>query len=199
MKKTTTTAAPINLFAAPVKAKETAKKTEKKLIAVPALGDKISRFNALKDTIEAATGELKMIEGDIKSAGRELFMKEYKAARLRPDSFKMMDSTGAGCMFIAMDKYISVDEGKAEMLQQFDGLLDEKLTFKINPELIDQYGAVLSALIMNCKDIAPEDKALLIQGEKQYTVTKGSIDRLMQYEAPEQIFELIQPIVSLKK
>lgn len=192
--KTTT----VNLFATS-KVKETAKKPEKKIIKAELLDDKISRFNRLKDEIEAATGELKMIEGDIKTAGRELFIKEYRQFKIKPESFKIQDKTGASCLFICMDKYISVDENKAEILGEFDNLLDEKQTFKINAELIEKYGEVLSKLIMTCKAIDEEDKLNLIQGEKQYSVKKGTIERLLQYENPEMVFELISPIVSLKK
>lgn len=192
--KTTT----VNLFATS-KVKETAKKPEKKIIKAELLDDKISRFNRLKDEIEAATGELKMIEGDIKTAGRELFIKEYRQFKIKPESFKIQDKTGASCLFICMDKYISVDENKAEILGEFDNLLDEKQTFKINAELIEKYGEVLSKLIMTCKAIDEEDKLNLIQGEKQYSVKKGTIERLLQYENPEMVFELINPIVSLKK
>ena len=32
-----------------------------------------------------------------------------------------------------------------------------------------------------------------------FAVTTGSIDRLMQYDSPEAVFELINPIVALKK
>ena len=48
-------------------------------------------------------------------------------------------------------------------------------------------------------DIEEEDKSNLISGEKTFAVTKGSIDRLMQYDSPEAVFELINPIVALKK
>jgi hypothetical protein len=54
-------------------------------------------------------------------------------------------------------------------------------------------------LILNCPDIEEEDKGNLISGEKTFSVTKGSIDRLMQYDSPEAVFELINPIVALKK
>jgi hypothetical protein len=43
------------------------------------------------------------------------------------------------------------------------------------------------------------DKGNLISGEKTFSVAKGSIDRLMQYDNPEQVFELINPIIALKK
>jgi hypothetical protein len=193
--KTTTT----NLFASATKVKETAKKTDKKVINAPELGNKIQRFAELKQLIDSATGELKMIEGDIKGIGKKLFMSEYKQQRSTPDNFKIQDETGNSCMFICMDKYTIVDETKASILANFEGLLAENVVYKFNAELVEKYGAVLSELILNCTDIDDLDKGNLISGEKTFSVAKGSIDRLMQYANPEQVYELINPIVALKK
>ena len=193
--KTTTT----NLFATATKVKETAKKTDKKVINAPELGNKIQRFAELKQLIDSATGELKMIEGDIKGIGKKLFMSEYKAQRSTPDNFKIQDETGNSCMFICMDKYTIVDETKAGILANFEGLLAENVVYKFNADLVEKYGAVLSELILNCSDIDDLDKGNLISGEKTFSVAKGSIDRLMQYANPEQVYELINPIVALKK
>lgn len=193
--KTTTT----NLFATATKVKETTKKTDKKIIPAPELGDKIKRFAELKQAIDSATGELKMIEGDIKATGKSLFMKEYIAQKSTPDNFKIQDETGNSCMFIVMDKYTIVDENKAGILSNFDNLLAENVVYKFNAELVEKYGAILSELIINCPDIDDMDKGNLISGEKTFSVQKGSIDRLMQYDSPEAIFELINPIVALKK
>lgn len=188
-----------NLFATATKVKEPAKKTDKKVIKAPLLVDKVKRYAELKHQIDSATGELKMIEGDIKNVGKDLFMKEYRQQKSTPDNFKIEDETGNTCMFIVMDKYTSVDEVKAGILGQFEGLLAENVVYKFNADLVEKYGAVLSELILNCPDIEEEDKANLISGEKTFAVTKGSIDRLMQYDSPEAIFELINPIVALKK
>ena len=193
--KTTTT----NLFATATKVKETTKKTDKKVIQAPELGDKIKRFAELKQIIDSATGELKMIEGDIKANGKGLFMKEYLSQKSTPDNFKIEDGTGNACMFIVMDKYTIVDENKANILSNFDGLLAENVVYKFNAELVEKYGQVLSELILNCSDIDDLDKGNLISGEKTFSVQKGSIDRLMQYDSPEAVFELINPIVALKK
>ena len=193
--KTTTT----NLFATATKVKETAKKTDKKVINAPELGNKIQRFAELKQLIDSATGELKMIEGDIKGIGKKLFMSEYKAQRSTPDNFKIQDETGNSCMFICMDKYTIVDETKAGILANFEGLLAENVVYKFNADLVEKYGAVLSELILNCSDIDDLDKGNLISGEKTFSVAKGSIDRLMQYANPDQVYELINPIVALKK
>jgi len=193
--KTTTT----NLFATATKVKETAKKTDKKVINAPELGNKIQRFAELKQLIDSATGELKMIEGDIKGIGKKLFMSEYKQQRSTPDNFKIQDESGNSCMLIVMDKYTIVDETKANILSQYDGLLAENVVYKFNADLVEKYGAVLSELILNCPAIDDLDKGNLISGEKTFSVAKGSIDRLMQYDSPEAVFELINPIVALKK
>jgi len=193
--KTTTT----NLFASATKVKETAKKTDKKVINAPELGNKIQRFAELKQLIDSATGELKMIEGDIKGIGKKLFMSEYKQQRSTPDNFKIQDETGNSCMFICMDKYTIVDETKASILANFEGLLAENVVYKFNADLVEKYGAVLSELILNCSDIDDLDKGNLISGEKTFSVAKGSIDRLMQYANPDQVYELINPIIALKK
>jgi hypothetical protein len=188
-----------NLFAAATKVKETIKKTDKKVLDAPELGSKIQKYAELKQLIDSATGELKMIEGDIKATGKELFMAEYLKYKNTPDNFKIKDSTGNSCMLIVMDKYTIVDENKAAILGSYDGLLAENVVYKFNAELVEKYGQVLSELILNCPNIDDIDKGNLISGEKSYSVAKGSIDRLMQFNDPKQVFELINPIIALKK
>ena len=188
-----------NLFAAATKVKETIKKTDKKVLDAPELGSKIQKYAELKQLIDSATGELKMIEGDIKATGKELFMAEYLKYKNTPDNFKIKDSTGNSCMLIVMDKYTIVDENKAAILGSYDGLLAENVVYKFNAELVEKYGQVLSELILNCPNIDDIDKGNLISGEKSYSVAKGSIDRLMQFSDPKQVFELINPIIALKK
>ncbi len=188
-----------NLFAATTTKTAAPKKADKKVVSAHELGDKVKRFADLKNQIDALTGELKMIEGDIKGKGRELFVQEYKRERRTPENFKIQDQAGSSCLFIVMDKYTAVDEEKAAILKDFDGLLGENVVYKFNTELVEKYGSVLSELILNCPDIADEDKGNLISGERTYSVNKGSIDRLLQFANPEQVLELINPICALKK
>ena len=188
-----------NLFANAQTKTATPKKADKKILSAHDLNDKVSRYADLKHQIEALTGELKMIEGDIKAVGKDLFMKEYRQQRSTPDNFKIQDETGNACMLIVMDKYTIVDETKAGILANFGGLLAENVVYKFNAELVEKYGQVLSELILNSPDIDDMDKGNLISGEKTFSVAKGSIDRLMQYDNPEQVFELINPIIALKK
>jgi len=197
---TTATTTKLNLFSTTVKVATGKKTTDKKTVSVPILDGKIKRFLELKNIIDNATGELKMLEGDIKEVGRTNFLKEYRSEKLKPDNFNLVDKEDGRVMFICMDKYTVVDETKAEILSNYEGLLGEKLTFTLNAELVDKYGEVLSDLIGNCEAISDEDKGNLITGEKQFFVKKGSIERLLQFgEDMEQVFELINPICSLKK
>ena len=69
-----------NLFANATTKTATPKKAEKKILPAHDLNDKVSRYADLKHQIEALTGELKMIEGDIKVRGKELFLQQYKIA-----------------------------------------------------------------------------------------------------------------------
>jgi len=188
-----------NLFAATTTKTAAPKKADKKVVSAHELGDKVKRFADLKNQIDALTGELKMIEGDIKTTGKEIFLQEYRKQKSTPESFKLKDETGATCLFIVMDKYTSVDEEKAELLREYEGLLGENVVYKFNTELVEKYGAVISDLIASSPDIEEEDKGNLISGEKTYVVNKGSIDRLLQFANSEQVFELINPICALKK
>lgn len=198
----TATAPTTNLFAAGTTVKTAgAKKVDKKLFKAPDLGGKIQNYQTLKAEIEAKTAELKMIEGDIKTKGKTLFMSEYLKERRTPENFIIQDETGATCQFVAMDKYTIVDETKAAMIESagLEGLTEEKIEYKFNAELVAKYGGILSQLIINCEEIAEEDKGNLISGEKTFNIKKGSIDRLIQYDHPEQVFEIINPIIMLRK
>lgn len=196
----TTATKTANLFTATVKATGP-KKADKKLFKAPELGDKIGKLMALKATIEASTAELKMIEGDVKGIGRTLFMGEYLTQKRTPENFIIQDEKGATCQFVVMDKYTIVDETKAAMLDAagVSDLLEEKIEYKFNADLVAKYGGILSQLIIDCPDISEEDKGNLISGEKSFSIKKGSIDRLLQYENPAGVFEIINPITMIRK
>ena len=203
MATTTKTKAPaINLFATGTKVKEAAtKKTDKQIFKAPDLSNQCQEFLELKNKVEADTAKMKMLEGEIKTAGKDLYLKQYTKNKLKPESFKIQDATGAACLFMVMDKYTVVDEAKVEAFKalEYDDLLSSKVVYTINAEMVEKYGEILSSLIINSKEIADEDKGQLIAGELTYSVAKGSIERLMQFEAPERVFDLINPIVALKK
>lgn len=196
-----TTSSKVNLFAKGTKVKETgtSKTKAKKIVIVPELKDAVRSWNSIKQEIDRWKSQLAMVEGDIKLMGRVQFLSQYEQLKLRPESFRLQDETGSQCLFVVMDKYTVVDENKAEVLSQFDGVVEEVVEYKVDPEMVEKYGQLLSDFINDSPDIADEDREKIIAGEKVFRVKKGTIDRLLQYDNPEQIFELINPIVALKK
>ena len=84
------------------------------------------------------------------------------------------------------------------MLENYPGLLETTTTYKFNPALLDKTGEIVSRLILESTELSDDEKANLIVAETKIGIKSGSIDRLMDYDNPSQIFDLIEPILALK-
>jgi hypothetical protein len=186
------------MFTTKVKETAAAKKTDKKLFSALELEGKISQFTALKNQIDTLTGQLKMIEGEIKERAKIEFFTQYRKERRKPDNFKLQDAAGGQVMAIFMDKYGVVDSDKAAALQPYN-LVTEKKIFKFNNDLLEKYQDTITELLSNSPDIDAEDKANLIEGELTYHVEIGAIEKLFAFPNMEEVFELIKPVIALKK
>ena len=198
MKKATEKKAPTNLFAAakPAAASSASKKTKEDVL-VPGIADRIARYDALKAIIKNAEAEKEVIGGSLKEVGKEKFLELYELRRRNPETFNLADEDEK-IMFIVMDKYIKVEPEKAGMLENYPGLLETTTTYKFNPALLDKTGEIVSRLIMESTELSDDEKANLIVAETKIGIKSGSIDRLMDYDNPSQIFDLIEPILALK-
>jgi hypothetical protein len=103
------------------------------------------------------------------------------------------------------DKYLKVEPEKAAMLEQFDGLLEVKTTYEFNAEVLEKrvsdsmtVGDVVSMLIQDSNLLSDSDKENLIKAKTTMRVPKGTIDRLLDYDNPREVFNLISPILALK-
>jgi len=186
------------MFTTKVKETTAAKKSEKKLFSAIELEGKISQFTALKNQIDNLTGQLKMIEGEVKERAKIEFFNQYRKERRKPDNFKLQDAEGGQLMAIFMDKYGIVDAEKAERLKEYN-LITEKKVFKFNNELLEKYQDIIAEVLTNCPDIDAEDKPNLIEGELTYHVESGAIEKLFAFPNMEEVFELIKPVIALKK
>jgi hypothetical protein len=197
MKKAAEKKAP-NLFAAakPAAASSASKKTKEDVL-VPGIADRIARYDALKAIIKNAEAEKEVIGGSLKEVGKEKFLELYELRRRNPDTFNLVDEDEK-IMFYVMDKYIKVEPEKAGMLENYPGLLETTTTYKFNPALLDRTGEIISRLIMESTELSDDEKANLIVAETKIGIKTGSIDRLMDYDNPAQIFDLIEPIMALK-
>jgi hypothetical protein len=103
------------------------------------------------------------------------------------------------------DKYLKVEPEKAAILENYDGLLEVKTTYEFNPEILEKsvsdtmtVGDVVSMLIQDSKLLSDSDKENLIKAKTTMRVPKGTIDRLLDYDNPREVFNLISPILALK-
>jgi len=193
----------INLFAAPA-ASAPKKKTTKDRTDVPVKGiaDSIARFDELKEIIKNAEAEQKLIDGKLKEIGRDTFLEMYQDEGYRPKNFNMVDGDES-IMYVMSDNYKGsrggVSTEKADMLEPY-GVLESTTTYTINPDVLNKPGVAeaISKMIMQSKVLTEEDKLELIKAETKTVVKKGTIDRLLQFDNPAMIFDLIEPVVSLR-
>jgi hypothetical protein len=176
-------------------AKKSASK-EKPEVIVEGIESEIARYDALKEIINNAKAEQEIIGGKLKQIGKEEFLGLYEEYNRKPDNFNLADGDEK-ILFIVMDKYKKVEPEKEALLEQYDGLLEKVTTYSFNPEVLDRIGDQVSDLILN-SDLSEADKKNLLIVETTTTIRKGSIDRLADYEDPEEIFNLIEPILALK-
>jgi hypothetical protein len=197
MKKAAEKKAPTNLFAAAKPAAPSASKKTKEDVLVPGIADRIARYDALKAIIKNAEAEKEVIGGSLKEVGKEKFLELYELRRRNPDTINLVDEDEK-IMFMVIDRYIKVEPEKAGMLENYPGLLETTTTYKFNPALLDRTGEIISRLIMESTELSDDEKANLIVAETKIGIKTGSIDRLMDYDNPAQIFDLIEPILALK-
>jgi hypothetical protein len=195
-----------SLFATakPAPATTAAAKKKRERVQVDGIADEIARYDALKATINNAKAEQEVIGGRLKEIGREKFLDLYEQRGVRPANFDLADGS-ENILLEVTDKYLKVEPEKAEILRQFGGLLEEKTTYEFDSEILEKevsdgmtIGDVVSMLIQDSKLIPDSDKANLIKAKMSMRVPKGTLDRLMDYDNPREVFSLISPILALK-
>jgi hypothetical protein len=195
-----------SLFASakPVPASTAAAKKKRERVQVDGISGEISRYDELKAVINNAKAEQEVIGGRLKEIGREKFMDIYEDRGFRPPNFDLADGN-ENILLEVKDMYLKVEPEKAAILEQYSGLLEVKTTYSFNTELLEKevsegmtIGDVLSMLIQDSKLIPDSDKENLIKSETTMKVAKGTIDRLLDYDNPREIFNLISPILALK-
>lgn len=187
-----------------VPATTAASKKKRERVQVDGIADQIARYDQLKATINNAKAEQEVIGGMLKEIGRDKFLEIYEERGVRPANFDLADGN-ENILLEVTDKYLKVEPEKAELLRQFDGLLEEKTTYEFDSDILEKevsdgmtVGDVVSMLIQDSKLIPESDKPNLIKAKKTMRVPKGTIDRLMEYDNPREVFSLISPILALK-
>lgn len=184
--------------------KKGAKGKEKPAVDVDGYESDIAEYKRLNEKIKMLTADKELIGGKLKSVGKEKFVELYEEKRRTPDNFLLRDGDEE-ILFMVQDKYIKVTPEKEAMLNNYGkGLVETVITYKFT-ELIEKklsngqtIGEIVVGMIMDNKMIPEDDKMNLITAEVVTRVPKGTIDRLMEYKDPAEVFTLIEPITALK-
>lgn len=195
-----------NLFGkAKKKVTPVAKKDDKTVVTIKGeeFSTNLARFNQLKKDIANQTAELKSLEGDIKSNGVDSFMKLYTDGKRNPGSFKLASEKDDKVMVIIMDRYLKVDEDRAEELTETWGedIVTEDTTYSFNGSLLDKYQEKISEMIMKAKFMTDDEKSELIVASTAFAIKKGAINEAMTLGKGEieDFLGEIQPVVQLKQ
>jgi hypothetical protein len=199
-----------NLFAKAKKTatpKTTVAKDQKVRIKIedPTFFDKVEKLEQLNDTMKSAKAKADMISDELKDIAIEKWCELYDEKGKNPDSVmlehvKEDNDDTAQFMFVPMDKYISINEERAEMLQEAYGeeIVEEKTVFSFDNAMIEKYGEILSQLIEDSDEIAEKDKEKIIKATTTYSVAKGTIDNFTKLGTANELFEITKPVVSIK-
>ena len=198
-----------NLFSKAKKA-ETPKKTSAKdkkvrLVVEDAnFFSKVQTLEELQETMKSAKAKADLISDELKDIAKELWADEYEKTKKNPESVMIVQENESGdtsqFMFVPTDKYISINEERAEELKEAYGeeIVEEKTTFSFDNDMIEKYGEVLSMLIENCDEIKESDREKIIKAVTTYSVAKGTIDKFKEYGDVNEMLETVKPVVAIK-
>lgn len=196
-----------NLFSKAKKAapKTTKAKDEKVRITIEdaSFFDKVEKLEQLNDRMKSDKAKADMISSEIRDLGKSEWAKFYGQTGKNPGTVMLENVKGedvAQVMFVPTDKYITINEDRAEELREMYGeeIVEEETTFSFDAKMIEKYGEVLSDLIMNSSDIAEADKEKIIQATTKFSVAKGTLDKFADYGDVEEVMENVRPVVALK-
>jgi hypothetical protein len=198
-----------NLFnkakkSAPAKSKKAKDEKVRIKIKDASFFDKVQKLEQLNDTMKSAKAKADMISDEIKDLAKSEWSKLYGEMGKNPGSVMLehvneLDDT-AQVMFIPTDKYITINEERAEELRETYGeeIVEEETTFSFDSFMIEKYGEVLSRLIEESEEISENDKERIIKATTKFSVAKGTLDKMSEYGDVEFVMEDVKPVVALK-
>ncbi|MEN6291013.1 MAG: hypothetical protein ABFD07_03210 [Methanobacterium sp.] len=166
--------------------------------------DKIQKLSVLQDNMKRDKAKADMISDELRDLGKEKWAELYEDMGRNPGSVMVesvndLDDT-AQFMFVPTDKYITINEERAEELREAygDAIVEEKTVFSFDNDMIEKYGEIISRLIEECAEISERDKEKIIKATNSYSVAKGTIDMFTKYGQVADMMEVTRPVVALK-
>jgi hypothetical protein len=186
-------------------AKKTSAKDKKVRLVVEdsTFFEKVEKLEELQETLKSSKAKADLISDELKEIAMGKWADEYEKTKRNPESVMIVqerDGDISQFMIVPSDKYISINEERAEELKEAYGedIVEEKTTFSFDNDMIMKYGEVLSMLIENSDEIAEADKEKIIKAVTTYSVAKGTIDKFNQYGEVVEMIETVKPVVAIK-
>lgn len=169
----------------------------------PDFFEKIQTLQELNDRMKSDKAKADMISDEIRDVCKDSWVKLYEEKGVNPESIMVESKVGkdvSQVMFIPQDKYITIDETRAEFLREEygDSIVEEATTFAFDNTMVEKYGELLSRLIEESDEIDENDKEKIIKAVTKFSVAKGTIDQLKNLGDVSEIMEAVKPVVMLK-
>lgn len=192
----------------PAKTVDAKKAKPRVTITEPGFFEKLKRIAFLTREIKSYKAESDLLDDELKDVGKTEWAKLYEKSGVNPESIMIEAKEGnntAQFMLLMSDKYINIDQERADVLkEQFgDEIVTETETYQFDKEMVEKYGEVISDLIMNCGDIEENDKEKIIKAVVANSVSKGTIDKLKIYADKDgcsvsDMISVVNPVTSSK-
>lgn len=165
----------------------------------------LHRLAELRVEQDALAGEASILEGTVRERSIKEFVKLYDTKGKNPGSF-ILRATGAkllsaSAMVIATDRYLKIGKEEYEKLTETYGadIAQEKTTYVMDSALVEEYGEIISNIIMSSKLLPDHVKNELIKANTTYEVTKGTISDLPKFPGTTtELLEAVRPVYQLK-
>jgi hypothetical protein len=194
-----------NLFKKAVSKAVKKEKNEKITISVedPQFFKKVKDLEEIQDRMKSDKAKSDFISSDLKEIGKSEYCKVYNEIGKNPGSIVLEQVEGddvARLMYVPSDRYITINKERAEELSEIYGedIVEEKVTFSFDNNMIEKYGEILSRLIEESDEIDETDKEKIIKATCVYSISGSTIDKLKDYGDVSEIIEQVRPVVSLK-
>ena len=194
--------------AAPEKKIDPKKAKPRVTVNIPGFFEKLKRQAFLKKEIKSIEAESELLDEEIKEVGKSEWAKLYQEDGVNPESIMIEakhNNDTAQYMLLVADKYIIINQERADFLKEAYGeeIVTTSETYEFDQKMVEKYGEVISDLIMNCDQIAEDDKEKIIKAKVTNTIAKGTLDKLKIYADKAEcsvadMIDIVKPVTSTK-
>lgn len=167
--------------------------------------DKVSRLSDIQESVKSLEAEKDIITDELKDIAKSEWVELYEKTGKYPGSVMLEGKNKldtAQFMFVPSDKYISINEERAEELTEKYGeeIVTETTEYSFDKEMVDKYGEIISTLISESDEIDEDDKEKIIKAVTKFTIAKGTIEKMNEFDGVSvgEVMTEIKPVIAIK-